>query len=118
MIAVIFEARPHGDRRDAYFDAAQRLRPLLSEIDGFLAIERFESLTEPGKILSLSFWRDEEAVRQWRNVEEHRRAQQAGRQSIFADYRLRVAKVTRDYGPHDRAGAPVDSRTAHAEDKP
>ena len=114
MIAVIFEAQPHPGRRDAYLDAAARLRPLLEKIDGFVSIERFESLTTPGKILSLSLWRDEEAVRSWRNVEEHRRIQAAGRQSIFADYRLRVAAVIRDYGMNDRAQAPEDSRRAHA----
>lgn len=114
MIAVIFEAQPHPGRRDAYLDAAARLRPLLEKIDGFVSIERFESLTAPGKILSLSFWRDEEAVRAWRNVEEHRRIQAAGRQSILADYRLRVAAVIRDYGMKDRAQAPEDSRRAHS----
>lgn len=113
MIAVIFEAQPHPGRRDAYLDAAARLRPLLEKIDGFVSIERFESLTTPGKILSLSLWRDEDAVRAWRNVEEHRRIQAAGRQSIFADYRLRVATVIRDYGMNDRAQAPEDSRRVH-----
>jgi heme-degrading monooxygenase HmoA len=113
MIAVIFEAQPHPGRRDAYLDAAARLRPLLEKIDGFVSIERFESLTTPGRILSLSFWRDEDAVRAWRNVEEHRRIQAAGRQSIFADYRLRVAAVIRDYGMNDRAQAPEDSRRVH-----
>jgi heme-degrading monooxygenase HmoA len=113
MIAVIFEAQPHPGRRDAYLDAAARLRPLLEKIDGFVSIERFESLTTPGKILSLSLWRDEEAVRAWRNVEEHRRIQAAGRQSIFADYHLRVAAVIRDYGMNDRAQAPEDSLRAH-----
>lgn len=107
MIAVIFEARPRTERRQAYLDTAERLRPLLQEIDGFVSIERFESLSEPGKILSLSLWRDEAAVAQWRNVEEHRRAQEAGRRSIFADYRLRVARVIRDYGMHDRDQAPA-----------
>jgi len=115
MIAVIFEVRPEAGRGEDYFDAAQRLRPLLGEIDGFLSIERFESMTEPGKILSLSFWRDEEAVRRWRNLEEHRRAQTAGRRSIFADYRLRVATVIRDYGLHARGEAPEDSRRVHEE---
>ena len=114
MIAVIFEARPHADRAQDYLDAAERLRPLLAGIDGFVSIERFESLSEPGKILSMSFWRDEDAVRQWRNVEEHRRIQRAGRQSIFADYRLRVAQVLRDYGMNEREQAPEDSRAAHA----
>jgi len=113
MIAVIFEAQPRPGQTDAYLNAAAKLRPLLAEIDGFISIERFESLTQPGKILSLSCWRDEEAVRQWRNVDEHRRIQAAGRESIFADYRLRVAQVLRDYGIDDRAEAPEDSRRAH-----
>jgi heme-degrading monooxygenase HmoA len=113
MIAVIFEAQPRPGRTDAYLDAAARLRPVLEKMDGFVSVERFESLTTPGKILSLSFWRDEEAVRAWRNVEEHRRIQGAGRQSIFAYYRLRVAAVIRDYGMNDRAQAPEDSRRAH-----
>src|SRR5215831_4359981 len=105
MIAVIFEVEPHQERRQAYLDAAEHLRPLLAKVDGFLSIERFESLAQPGKVLSLSFWRDEEAVRQWRNVAEHRRIQEAGRRSIFAEYRLRVAQVVRDYGMHERAEA-------------
>ena len=113
MIAVIFEAQPHAGRKEAYLEAAARLKPLLEKIDGFVSIERFESLAQPGKILSLSIWRDEDAVRQWRNVEEHRRIQAAGRQSIFADYRLRVAQVIRDYGLNERAEAPADSRAAH-----
>lgn len=113
MIAVIFEVEPNPDKRDAYLDAAARLRRLLDDIDGFVSIERFESLTQPGKILSLSFWRDEEAVRQWRNVDAHRQVQKAGRQSIFKDYRLRVAHVLRDYGMQSRAEAPDDSRDVH-----
>jgi heme-degrading monooxygenase HmoA len=114
MIAIIFEAIPNEGKKDAYLDAAACLRPLLEKMDGFISVERFESLTQPGKILSLSFWRDQEAVRQWRNVEEHRRIQGAGRKSIFKDYRLRVAEVLRDYGLEDRAQAPEDSRAAHA----
>jgi heme-degrading monooxygenase HmoA len=113
MIAVIFEVEPNPGSKDAYLDAAARLRPLLDDIDGFVSIERFESLTQPGKILSLSFWRDEEAVRQWRNIDAHRQVQKAGRASIFADYRLRVAHVVRDYGMHARAQAPDDSREVH-----
>jgi heme-degrading monooxygenase HmoA len=113
MIAVIFEAQPNPGQKEAYLDAAETLRPLLTRIDGFVSIERFESLTQPGKILSLSYWRDEQAVRQWRNVEAHRRIQDAGRASIFADYRLRVAQVLRDYGMKDRAEAPEDSREVH-----
>jgi heme-degrading monooxygenase HmoA len=115
MIAVIFEVKPNPGQRDAYLDAAARLRPFLAQVDGFVSIERFESLTEPGKMLSLSFWRDEEAVRQWRNLEAHRRSQDLGRITVFADYRLSVAQVVRSYGMHDRAEAPEDSRKAHGE---
>src|SRR3984893_11692627 len=116
MNAVIFEAEPHAGRKDAHLDAAPSLRPLRADINGFVSIERVESLTQPGKILSLSYWRDEDAVREWRNLEAHRRIQSAGRNSIFADYRLRVAQVIRDYGMDDRAEAPVDSRQAHGGD--
>ena len=110
MIAVIFEGIAQDDRKEAYLDIAARLRPLLEDIDGFLSIERFQSLTTPGKVLSLSFWRDEEAVRRWRNLAQHREAQRAGRQSIFQDYRLRVAHVLRDYGMNEREQAPEDSK--------
>ena len=110
MIAVIFEVVPHPDRRADYLGMAADLRPLLDGVEGFISIERFESLTEPGKILSLSFWRDEAAVTGWRNFEAHRRAQAAGRREIFADYRLRIAEVVRDYGMTERAEAPADSR--------
>ena len=113
MIAVIFEVRPHPDQRDRYLDAAARLKPLLAGIEGFISVERFESLTEPGKILSLSIWRDEAAVQRWREVEQHRRTQEAGRNAIFADYRLRVAEVLRDYGMNERDQAPADSRAVH-----
>jgi heme-degrading monooxygenase HmoA len=113
MIAVIFEAVPQPGRADAYFDAAATLRPLLAQIDGFISIERFESMSQPGRFLSLSFWRDEAAVAQWRNLEAHRAIQAAGRRSIFADYRLRVAQVVRDYGMAERAEAPDDSRRVH-----
>jgi heme-degrading monooxygenase HmoA len=113
MIAVIFEVRAHPDRKDAYLDTAASLKPILEKMDGFVSIERFESLTQPGKILSLSFWRDEESVRRWREVEEHRRAQAAGRAGIFEDYRLRVAQVIRDYGMKERDEAPADSRSIH-----
>lgn len=113
MIAVIFEVIPAGERREAYLQHAADLRPLLDGIDGFVSIERFESLSQPGKMLSLSFWRDEEAVAAWRGTEEHREAQRAGRGGIFADYRLRVAHVLRDYGLHPRHEAPGDSRAFH-----
>ncbi len=111
MIAVIFEVMPNPGQKDAYFDAAATLRPLLDDNDGFISIERFESLTTPGKILSLSFWRDEASVAKWRQLEEHRGMQAAGRRSIFADYRLRVAHVIRDYGMNEREEAPADSKT-------
>ena len=113
MIAVIFEVVPAPGRRDAYLGKAADLRPLLDGIDGFLSIERFESLSVPGKVLSLSFWRDEEAVKAWRNGAEHRQAQAMGRDGVFADYRLRIASVIRDYGMFERAEAPADSREHH-----
>ena len=113
MIAVIFEVTPHPERKGAYLDAAERLRPLLAQVDGFVSIERFESLTNPGKILSLSIWRDEAAVRKWREVEQHRRTQEAGRKAIFANYRLRVAEVLRDYGMNERDQGPADSKAVH-----
>jgi heme-degrading monooxygenase HmoA len=106
MIAVIFEVWPAPGRAPEYFDFAARLKPDLEKIDGFISVERFESLTTPGKFVSLSFWRDEEAVRRWREVESHRGAQARGRGGIFADYRLRVASVMRDYGMRERAQAP------------
>lgn len=109
MIAVIFEVVPREGLRGDYLAAADRLRPLLDGIDGFLGIERFESLTEPGKVLSLSFWRDEAAVAAWRNLGDHRVAQADGRGRVFADYRLRVAQVVRDYGMTERDQAPGDS---------
>jgi heme-degrading monooxygenase HmoA len=113
MIAVIFEVVPDEGRRDAYLGIAADLKPLLETIDGFISVERFQSLTDPAKLLSLSFWRDEEAVKAWRNIERHRRAQQAGRAGIFAGYRLRIAEIVRDYGMTGRAEAPDDSRAAH-----
>jgi heme-degrading monooxygenase HmoA len=113
MIAVIFEVWPATGERQHYLDLAAALKPALESIDGFLAIERFESLAEGGKILSLSFWRDEAAVAAWRNDAEHRATQAQGRAGVFRDYRLRVAAVVRDYGMADRAEAPTDSRAAH-----
>ena len=106
MIAVIFEVEPREGRADGYFELAASLKSQLEAIDGFISVERFQSLTNPGKILSLSFWRDEAAVVRWRRQEEHRAAQRAGRSGIFHTYRLRVAAVVRDYGMEDRAEAP------------
>lgn len=110
MIAVIFEVEAKDGRRGDYLGIAAALRPLLDGTDGFISIERFESLSTPGKILSLSFWRDEAAVAQWRNLREHRAAQAEGRGEIFRDYRLRIANVVRDYGMTEREQAPGDSR--------
>ena len=113
MIAVLFEAWPAEGQGQVYLDLAAVLRPRLEKMDGFLSIERFQSLSEPGKLLSLSFWRDEAAVAAWRNGAEHRAVQARGRAGVFSDYRLRVARVVRDYGLSDRAEAPRDSRAAH-----
>ncbi|MDA8050874.1 MAG: antibiotic biosynthesis monooxygenase [Rhodospirillales bacterium] len=114
MIAVIFEVWPAEGEAPHYLELAASLRAELESIDGFISVERFQSLTEPKKILSLSFWRDEEAVRAWRNRPAHRAAQARGRGGVFADYRLRIASVQRDYGMKERAEAPADSRIAHA----
>jgi len=111
MIAVIFEVEPRAGHEQRYFEIAAELRPLLEQIDGFLSAERFESLSTKGRYLSLSFWRDEDAVRRWRNQPTHRAGQQEGRSLVFDDYRLRVATVIRDYGLADRAQAPSDSLT-------
>ncbi|TPK78827.1 antibiotic biosynthesis monooxygenase [Mesorhizobium sp. B2-4-18] len=113
MIAVIFEVQPAQGRREAYLSIAADLRPLLDGIDGFISVERFQSLADPDRVLSLSFWRDEEAVKAWRNTEEHRQAQRAGRGGIFAGYRLRIAHVVRDYGLVERNEAPADSRAVN-----
>lgn len=115
MIAVIFEAEMSAETQAEYLNWAAELRPLLAEIDGFLSIERFQSLSTPGRLLSLSFWRDEAAVAKWRALPEHRRAQAAGRNHVFTGYRLRIAEVLRDYGMNDRAEAPADSCDFHAE---
>lgn len=113
MIAVIFEVTPSAEGRDRYLALAAELKPLLMQIDGFISIERFQSLSDPSRLLSLSFWRDEAAVLAWRQLEAHRAAQSEGRAGVFDDYRLRVAAVLRDYGLHARDEAPADSRARH-----
>lgn len=113
MIAVIFEVEPAEGRQADYLDIAAALRPELERIEGFVSVERFESLSQPGRILSLSFFESENAVAAWRNTEGHRRAQVAGRGGVFSDYRLRVAHVLRDYGKFERDEAPEDSRAVH-----
>jgi heme-degrading monooxygenase HmoA len=112
MMAVIFEVWPAGGRKDDYLKLAAKLRAEVEKIDGFISVERFESLYEEGKLLSLQFWRDEEAIRQWRTHLQHRQAQALGQSEMFADYRLRIAKVVRDYGPDDRGQAPADHLSA------
>ncbi len=113
MIAVIFEVTPVPEKREAYLEAAKRMRPLAESIDGFISVERFESLTQPGKLLSLSVWRDAAALDNWRKLPEHRAMQRLGRESYFADYRLRVSEVVRDYGLKEREEAPADSKAIH-----
>lgn len=113
MIAIIFEVFPAAGRKAEYLDIAAEIRPDLEQVEGFISVERFQSLTDPDKILSISFFEDEEAVRRWRETADHRAAQAAGRGGVFSDYRLRVAHVLRDYGMFDRDEAPADSRAAH-----
>ncbi|PSK85933.1 heme-degrading monooxygenase HmoA [Limimaricola soesokkakensis] len=115
MIAVIFEVEPADGRTDDYLALAAKMRPLLDQVEGFISVERFQSLTDPRKILSLSFFEDEAAIARWRTLEAHRGAQAKGRGGIFADYRLRIASVVRDYGMFDRDEAPPDSRAVHVE---
>ncbi|HXC30790.1 MAG TPA: antibiotic biosynthesis monooxygenase [Stellaceae bacterium] len=113
MHAVIFEVWPTEEGRGEYLDISAALKPTLEKMDGFISIERFQSLSDPGKVLSLSFWRDDEAIAGWRRVERHRMAQAKGRGELFRDYRLRIAAVIRDYGMNERAEAPSDSRDRH-----
>jgi len=113
MIAVIFEVEPRDGARDDYLRIAAELRPLLDGIDGFISIERFQSLSNDRRILSLSFWRDEAAIAHWRTLQAHRSAQSEGRARVFRDYRLRIAHVVRDYGMTERDEAPADSRLVH-----
>ncbi|MDC5838637.1 antibiotic biosynthesis monooxygenase [Vibrio europaeus] len=113
MIAVIFEVQVAEGKTSEYLDIANELRTLLSEIEGFISIERFQSLSNEGKVLSLSFWRDENAIQEWRRLESHRLAQSKGRNGVFESYRLRVASVLRDYGMDERSEAPQDSVDVH-----
>lgn len=113
MIAVIFEVEPYEHHKQEYLEVAADLAPLLREIDGFISVERFQSLSNKGKILSLSFFENEQAVQDWRSLEAHRAAQTKGRKSLFENYRLRVVQVLRDYGKQDRDQAPDDSRSVH-----
>jgi heme-degrading monooxygenase HmoA len=117
MIAVIFEVIPSEGKKAEYLEIASQLRPELDEIDGFISIERFQSLNDPEKVLSLSFWKDEESIQQWRSLEMHRWAQSKGRDGIFKDYHLRIAEVKRDYGMFDRNEVPTDSKTFHSKDQ-
>ena len=113
MLAVIFEVLLAEGKREEYLDIATTLRQHLKDVEGFISIERFKSLSEEGKILSLSYWEDESSIQNWRNLEAHRSAQKKGRSNIFADYRLRVCEVVRDYSMTNREGAPADSKEIH-----
>lgn len=113
MIAVIFEFTAAEGRFADYKALAEALGDELRKLDGFVSIERFQSISDPARFVSLSFWRDEEAVRGWRNVQKHREAQARGRGGIFSAYRLRVCSVIRDYGMKERGGAPKDSIAVH-----
>ena len=113
MIAVLFEVELADGRKDDYLDIAAQMRPMLEEVAGFISVERFQSLTNPHKLLSLSFFEDETAIDHWRNLSAHRKAQAQGRGGVFKDYHLRIASVIRDYGMFDRAQAPTDSQHAH-----
>jgi len=113
MIVVVFEVTPKEGEHARYLDLAATMRPLVEEIDGFISVERFESLTHPGKLLSLSTFRDEAALDEWRKVIKHRHMQRLGRDELFEGYRLRVTSVIRDYGMEERDQAPADSLAEH-----
>ncbi|MFG4004920.1 antibiotic biosynthesis monooxygenase family protein [Flavobacterium aquidurense] len=113
MIAVIFEVIPNEGKKEEYLDIAASLRPELDHIEGFISIERFQSFSNPDKVLSLSFWKDEASIQQWRNLEMHRHAQAKGRNEVFKDYHLRIATVVRDYGMFERKETPEDSTSYH-----
>jgi heme-degrading monooxygenase HmoA len=113
MIAIIFEVMPADGQKEAYLDIAATMRPMVEQVEGFISVERFQSLTDPDKLLSISFFEDEDAVLRWRRLAAHRNAQSKGRNGVFKDYRLRVCHVMRDYGMFDRNQAPEDSVTAH-----
>ena len=113
MIAIIFEVMPAEGRKQEYLDIAAKMRPMVEEVEGFLSVERFQSLTNPDKLLSISFFEDEAAVDRWRRLHEHRGAQRRGRNGVFSDYRLKVCHVIRDYGMFDRDQAPQDSLAEH-----
>ncbi len=117
MMAIIFEVWPASGRKDEYLQLAAALRSEVEQIEGFISVERFESLYEEGKLLSLQFWQDDAAVARWRNHLDHRRVQAMGRGGLFADYRLRVAEVVRDYGPRHRSEAPADLATHPATER-
>jgi heme-degrading monooxygenase HmoA len=112
MIAVLFEVTPLPGQEARYFDIAAMLHKHLRAINGFVSVERFQSLTRPGVYLSLSYWRDEAAVRAWRNHANHRTGQVEGRAAVFSDYRIRVVQVLRDYTQTQREEAPIDSNEA------
>ena len=113
MIAIIFEVMPAEGQKDAYLDIAATMRPMVEQVEGFISVERFQSLTNPDKLLSISFFEDEDAVLRWRKLAAHRNAQSKGRNGVFSDYRLRVCHVMRDYGMFDRDQAPEDSVKVH-----
>ncbi|MDA6071616.1 antibiotic biosynthesis monooxygenase [Flavobacterium sp. AC] len=113
MIAVIFEVIPNEGKKEEYLNIAASLRPELDHIEGFISIERFQSFSDPEKVLSLSFWKDEESIQQWRNLEMHRHAQAKGKNEVFKDYHLRIATVVRDYGMFERKETPEDSSSYH-----
>jgi heme-degrading monooxygenase HmoA len=114
MIAVIFEVIPNEGKKEEYLNIAASLRPELDHIEGFISIERFQSFSDPEKVLSLSFWKNEKSIQQWRNLEMHRDAQAKGRNEVFKDYHLRIAQVVRNYGMFDRKETPTDSIGFHS----
>ena len=113
MISIIFEVAPNEGMADEYLKIAGEMLGFVEQIDGFISVERVQALTNPDKLLSISFFESEAAVEEWRRLAAHRSAQKAGRETLFRDYRLRVLQVLRDYGKDDRGQAPSDSLDVH-----
>ncbi|HJA07813.1 MAG TPA: antibiotic biosynthesis monooxygenase [Candidatus Mailhella merdigallinarum] len=108
-IVVLFEVTPTAEGRQRYLELAASLKKLLAEAKGFIRAERFSSLTEEGKLLSMNLWESEDDVDAWRNTLDHRISQMEGRNKLFKKYTITVASVIREYGNTSREQAPSDS---------
>ena len=104
-VVVLFEVTPTAEGKVRYLELAAQLKLLLSDAKGFIHSERFSSLNEEGKLLSLNVWENEESVKKWRNELHHRMSQSEGRERLFENYRITVAYVIREYDDYNRREA-------------